>query len=590
MSSLPRWTLTDLYASPDDPSIAAAFTEGRRLTDALCLRYKGALKPCSNEELLSLFQSYEKVLQLVAKPVAYASLRHAQQADDAEREGFSQVMRERAIAIEQDLVWVELELALLSPERLAELVASPVLAPYKHVLERILAGKPHQLSEQEERLITDFQQTGSQAFIQLFVQEKSGQRLTYKGEERTITEILLDLSSPDRATRAEAADTISQGFETDAARQAFIYTTLIKEKMMVDRYRKYSSPEAARHLSNETTEAAVQSLIEAVEQRKSLFQTYYQWKAKKLGIDQLKDFDRYAPIDAVERSYSFEEAREIVLASFRAFSPLFADHAQAFFDNGWIDAEPTKGKRGGAFCAYVTPDHHPYVFINFQGRIGDVLTLAHELGHAIHATLAKERGYMQFFTPLTLAETASVFAEMLTFEHLRASLKDRPQDLQALCAKKIESVFATVFRQASMHRFEQLAHAHVREHGFASAQTLHGLWRTSQETLFGDSIEVTPGYATWWNYISHFFSSPFYVYAYAYGELLTFCLYKRSTQTDKHTFVDRYTGFLSNGGSANPAELLAPLGINPESTDTWNEGLDWIEELVRDVIQEPITP
>lgn len=587
MSSLPRWTLTDLYASPDDPSIAAAFTEGRQLTDTLCLRYKGALESCSNEELLSLFRSYEQVLQIVAKPVAYASLRHAQQADDAEREGFLSGMRERAIAIEQDLLWVELELARLSPERLAEHIASPILAHYRHVLERILAGKPHQLSEQEERLINDFQQTGSQAFIQLFTQEKSSQRLSYKGEDRTITEVLLGLSSPDRVTRAEAADAASQGFQNDAGRQAFIYTTLVKEKMVVDRYRRYPTPEAARHLSNETTEAATQALVDAVERRKSLFQSYYRWKAKKLGIAKLKDFDRYAPIDTVERTYSFDEARDIVLASFRSFSPLFADHAQAFFDNGWIDAEPAKGKRNGAFCSYVTPDHHPYVLLNFQGRIGDVLTLAHELGHAIHATLAKERGYLQFFTPLTLAETASVFAEMLTFDYLRSQLTHQPQELQALCAKKIESVFATVFRQISMHRFEQTAHAHIREHGFASAQTLHELWRASQEALFGDSIEVTPGYSTWWNYVSHFYASPFYVYAYAYGELLTFCLYKRAKQSNTPDFLQRYTAFLSSGGSDSPVALLAPLGMNPEDPATWNEGLDWMEELVRTVTEAP---
>ncbi len=581
MSSLPRWTLADLYTSPTDPALAQAFILAREQTDHLVTTYKDKLEHATDAEIGVLLERYEAVLQVLAKPVDYASLRYLQQTNDPEREGFSRVMREKALAIERDLLWVELSLGKLEEGRLTTLLAAPEVQRYKHVIERILAAKPHQLSEVEEQLVNDLQQTAAEAFVQLFEQENSNKRFAYRDEDRTMTDLLVELSSVQRETREQAASAISNGLEEEGSRRAFIYNTIIKNKEILDRYRKFSTPEASRHLSNETTHEAVRSLTEAVEGRVGLFQEYYRWKGKKLGISDLADYDRYAPLDDVEKTYTFDEARDIVLKSFAAFSPIFAEKAQAFFDNGWIDADPTPGKRGGAFCSYVTADHHPYVFLNYQGRIGDVLTLAHELGHAIHATLAAKNGYLQFHTPLTLAETASVFAEMLTFDYLRKELANRPRDLEALCAKKIESVFATVFRQVSMHRFEQVAHAHVRTHGFATPAAFHDLWKSSQAKLFGNALRVTPGYRVWWSYVSHFFAYPFYVYAYAYGELLTFCLYKRAKSGDMPDFTDRYIDFLSKGSTAEPKELLAPLGINPESVATWNEGLDWIQELVQ---------
>lgn len=585
MSSLPRWTLDDLYSSPKDERLAQTFILARTIVDRLCAEYKGKLEQKTGSDIALLIEQYETALQMLAKPVDYASLLYAQQTTHPEREGFYRSVREKALAIERDLLWIELELGALSEAQLLALIHAPETARYKHVLERISEAKTHQLSESEERIITDLQQTGAEAFVRLFDQENNSKRFPYRGEDRSLTDALAELASSKRETREQAAAAISDGLEEEAPRRAFLYTTLIKNKETIDRYRRFADPEEARHLSNEISAEAVQSLLRAVERRKNLFQQYYTWKGKKLGIPKLADYDRYAPLDEVERTYSFEEAREIILKSFGAFSPLFAEKAKLFFDNGWIDAEPAFGKRGGAFCSYITADHHPYILINYQNRIGDVLTLAHELGHAIHAMLAAKNGYLQFHTPLTLAETASVFAEMLTFDYLRQDLADRPHDLQALCAKKIESVFATVFRQVSMHRFEQAAHAHVRAHGFAAPDTFHELWKTSQEGLFGAAIQATPGYRVWWSYVSHFFEHPFYVYAYAFGELLTFCLYKRSKNVHETTFADRYIEFLSRGGTAKPSDLLASLGMNPESESTWNEGLDWIDALVQETIR-----
>ncbi|MBP7006363.1 M3 family oligoendopeptidase [Patescibacteria group bacterium] len=583
MSTLPRWNLEDLFASPTDPAIEQTFLRASEMAKDLVTDFKGKLPSLEAAAILDLLQRYENALQTITKPVAYASLRHATDTRDAEREGFQRRTRARAVSIERDLLWVDLELAQLPEATLNALLVAPEVAPYKHVLEKILASKPHQLSEAQEQLIADLEQTSGRAFATLFEQEDSTKLYTFKQTQRTCTDLLKDLKSPDRETRHEAADAISAGLQEEEQRRSFIYTTLIKHKETLDRYRAFAIPEASQHLANETTAEAVEAMALAVEAHTGSFQRYYQWKAKKLGIETLTDYDRYAPLSNVEKTYTFDEARAMILRAFERFSPVFSDLAKKFFDNGWIDAEPAPGKRGGAFCSYVSADLHPYVFVNFQGNINDVLTLAHELGHAIHASLARPNGYLQFDTPLTLAETASVFGEMLTFDLLRNELTD-PKDRQALMAHKIESIFATVFRQITLYRFEQKAHTHVRANGFATPETYHKLWEEVHTSLFGNALTVTPGYRRWWSYISHFFYVPFYVYAYSFGELLTCCLYEQS-QHNPEAFREKYIAFLSRGGSANPATLLAPLGINPESTETWAKGLDWIDQLIEETIQ-----
>lgn len=582
MSSLPRWNLDDLYTSPTDPAIDAAFSEGKRETERLVQDYKGKLATASATQILDLLTRYEQILQTLTKPPTYAGLRHAADTSDPEREGFQRQMRERAVQIERELLWVDLELAQLSEEKLKSLLEAAEVAPYRHVLENTLKAKPHQLPEEQEKLVADLQQTSSEAFATLFEQEDSLKLFLYKNEKKTLTALLNEVHDADRSIRAAAAESISVGLKEDEQRRSFIYTTLIKHKETMDRYRKFSTPEAGRHLSNETTQAAVEAMAQAVEASVPMFHRYYAWKATRLGLEKIADYDRYAPLDEVERTYTYDEARDLVLRSFNAFSPLFAEQASLFFEKGWIDADPAPGKRGGAFCSYVSADLHPYVLLNFQGKVDDVMTMAHELGHAIHASLARPRGYLQFGTPLTLAETASVFGEMLTFDALRKEITD-PKDRQALLAKKVEGIFATVFRQISMFRFEQKAHAHVRAQGFATPEQYHQLWSEVHAPLFGNAIEMTPGYRTWWSYIPHFMHTPFYVYAYAFGELLTCCLYEKSL-ADPEAFRGQYIELLQNGGSKNPTDLLAPLGLDPESTETWKRGLNWIEGLVNETI------
>lgn len=582
MTTPPRWDLTDLYMGTTDPAIDQDFKAAATSTKALVDDYKGKVASLSAAQVKDLLARYERILEQLTKPTGFAFLRHTADASDPEREGFQRVMRERAIGIERELIWVGLELASLSEAQLKALLDAPETAFYQHHLEKSLVAKPFQLPEAQEQLIADLQQTGRDAFYSFFEQEDASKLFKLDEELRTLTSLLNDVHHADRSVRARAAEAISDGLSEEAHRRSFIYTNIIKNKQTTDKHRHYEYPEQLRHLSNETTPAAVEALASTVEEYAHLFRTYYTWKAKHLGIEKLADYDRYAPLEQVEKTYTFEEARDIVLKSFGAFSPKMAETAKQFFDNGWIDAEPAKGKRGGAYCMYMSADLHPYVFMNFQGKIGDVLTLAHELGHAVHAMLARPKGTLLFDTPLTLAETASVFGEMLVFDDLRKQLAD-PKDQLAFIANKVENTFATVFRQINLYRFEQKAHAFVREHGFATPEQYQQMWMETTKELFGDALDISSGYRHWWSYINHFFDREFYVYAYAYGELLTCCLYEES-KLHPEGFSDKYVELLSNGGSKSPKELLAPVGLDPESTDTWKRGLEWIKRLVEETV------
>lgn len=578
MITPPRWDLSDLFNGPDDPAIDQAFATATAEAKALVSDYKGNVARLSAAQVRDLLERYERILQTLIKPTEYAFLRHTTDGGDPEREGFQRVMRDRSLETERELLWVNLELAQLPEEKLAELLAAPETAFYRHVLENSSVAKPHQLPEDQERLMTDLQQTGREAFYTLFEQEDATKVFRLDGEERTLEALLHDRRDPDRSVRIQAAEAISQGLGEEAQRRSFIYTNIIKNKQTTDAYRKHAYPEQVRHQANETTAAAVEALAQTVEAYQGLFQQYYTWKTKRLGIDNPADYDLYAPLPGVEKTYTFTEAREIVLKSFGAFSPKMAELAKEFFDKDWIDAAPAPGKQSGAYCAYISADSHPYVFLNFQGKIGDVLTLAHELGHAIHAVLARPNGYLQFTTPLTLAETASVFGEMLVFDELRTRLTD-PDERIAFLANKIEETFSTVFRQINFYRFEQKAHRLVREQGYATPAQYQQMWMETTKELFGDALELSPGYRHGWSYISHFFDREFYVYAYAFGELITCCLYEES-KLHPETFPEKYIELLSGGGSKSPKELLGPIGLDPEATETWKRGLEWIRRLV----------
>ncbi|MEA2354559.1 MAG: oligoendopeptidase, partial [Solirubrobacteraceae bacterium] len=398
-------------------------------------------------------------------------------------------------------------------------------------------------------------------------------------ETVTLDEALSRLASPDRDVRRESAEAVTRALEPGLRTRAFVFNTLLADKATDDRLRSYPHWLASRNLSNEASDESVAALIEAVRGRYELPRRWYRLKGELLGIDQVADYDRYAPVSTEDVRVDWPEASELVLDAYSAFSPRLGDLAGRFFAEHWIDAPPKAGKRGGAFCAYTVPSVHPYVMLNYTGRRRDVLTLAHELGHGVHAALAAEQGVFHQHTPLTLAETASVFGEALTFGRLLEAAPS-PASRLALLAEDIEGAIATVFRQVAMNRFESLVHTERRERGELAAERFAELWTESQSELLGDAVELTEGYRSWWSYVPHFISTPGYVYAYAYGQLLALSVYQRYVEQGDG-FAESYLSLLAAGGSRSPHELGAMVGIDLADPGFWDSGLDLVEGQLR---------
>ena len=388
------------------------------------------------------------------------------------------------------------------------------------------------------------------------------------------------LYAPEREIRKEGARALSVGLRDNARTLSFIFNTLLQDKAVDDRLRSYAGTMDSRNLANEIDGRSVDSLLDASVARYPLVARYYRLKAKLLGLDQLFDYDRYAPLGDAAGTRGFDEARRIVTSAYRDFSPRMADIAERFFDERWIDAELRPGKRGGAFSASTVPAVHPYVLLNYTGNLRDVMTVAHELGHGVHQSLAAGNGLFEQDTPLTTAETASVFGEMLVFRRLMREEKDPKVRLSLLCGK-LEDAFATVFRQVAMTRFEQSLHAARREEGELPIERINALWMDANRPMFGDSVELTDDYAWWWLYIPHFVHSPFYCYAYAYGELLVLSLLNRYDE-EGDDFVPRYLALLSAGGSDSPAALLSRIGLDVTDEGFWDGGLALLERMLEE--------
>jgi oligoendopeptidase F len=439
--------------------------------------------------------------------------------------------------------------------------------------------RPHLLTESEEKVLAEKSISSQSAWNRLFGELVAGLRVSLEGEELSLEVALSRLQSPERETRRAAAEAVSATLEPAIRTRAFIYNTLVYDKSVEDRLRSYPHWLASRNLANEASDESVMALIEAVRRRYDIPQRWYRLKARLLGIDRLADYDRAAPVLPEDVQVSFGQARELVLDTYDAFSPETGAIARRFFDERWIDAPVRPNKRGGAFCSYTVPSVHPFVLLNFTARRRDVLTMAHELGHGLHAALAQPRGIFHQSTPLTLAETASVFGETLVFERLLAEAADDPQRL-SLLAERIDGAIATVFRQMAMNRFEHLVHTRRRSEGELSVDRISELWIETQAELFGDSVEITEGYRSWWSYVPHFINTPGYVYAYAYGQLLALSAYGRYRQ-EGESFVPRYIELLGAGGSRSPEELGAIIGIDLADPGFWDSGLQLIEEQLR---------
>jgi len=576
-----EWNLDDLFIAPEDPAIEAALVQAELRAKVFQDTYKGRINSSelTAQTLASAIGAYEAIAQLSAKPGNYASLRFAADTSDAARGAFMQKMMERGTQLSLLLLFFELELAKVDDSIIAKLISDPEVAQYKHYIETVRLYKDHMLSETEERLLEETANTGSRAFKRLFDQLTSTATFTLDDQELSQSEILSRLYSPDRNTRRTAATAFSSGLDKNIDTITFIYNTLLQDKNVKDRLRSYTYAEQSRHLSNELTPEIVETVVTACTSNYDIVSRYYNIKREILGLPDLNHYDRYAPLFEAKEKVLWPQAKEIVLTSFSRFSPVLSGAAEEFFDKRWIDAAPRKGKRGGAFCAYITPDLHPYVFQSYLEQSRDVMTLAHELGHGVHSSLSRVQSYLNFHGTLPLAELASTFGEMLVFEQLleRSSADDR----LALYAGKIEDSFATIFRQASMYRFEQAIHNHRREKGELNKADFAGYWQSSIQQMFGDSLTLGDEHQSWWSYVGHFVGSPFYVYAYSFGELLVLSLYEKYKK-EGAAFAEKYLDLLRAGGSLAPQQLMDKVGVNLADPDFWQGGVHVLGREVSD--------
>lgn len=569
------WDLSDLYAGMDDPQINADLDRCDMEAQALRNAYRGRVAALNAAELAAMLTAYEAIVERSGKVSTFAGLNWTQNTEDPARGALMQRVMERSSRLQQELVFVELELAAADDTTAAGWLADPAVARWRHWLETVRMFRPHLLSEPEEKLLAEKAVTGRNAWERFFDEVHSAARYTLDGQELTRDQVLNKLYSPDRDLRRRAAAALTEGLRRLQRTSTYVFNTILADKASDDRLRRYPTWLSSRNLANQVDDRTVDALIAAVTRRYDIVARYYRLKRRLLGLDELFDYDRYAPLPAADRFYLWDEAREIVLSAYGRFHPRMAEVAQWFFDGRWIDAPPRPGKMGGAFSHGAVPSVHPYILLNYEGRPRDVMTLAHELGHGVHQKLSGVQGVLQADTPLTTAETASVFGEMLVFQDLMARESD-PAVRLGMLTSKIEDAFATAFRQISMNRFEHAIHTARREEGELSTERFNALWLETQRAMFGDSVTLTDDYGLWWSYVSHFVSVPGYVYAYAFGQLLVLALYARYQQVGGD-FADRYIAMLTAGGSQWPHDLVKPLGVDLTDPAFWNEGLNILE-------------
>jgi oligoendopeptidase F len=556
-----EWDLDPLIeGSEDGPSgVARMLDQAVASASSFADQYAGKVGELDAAGLERAMRELERIYDLVGRAGSYASLWFSTDTADPARGALLQRVQERATEVETKLLFFELEWAAVDDARADQLLAEPdadspdPLAFCRHYLRSARRYRPHLLSEPEEKVLAEKSISANSAWDRLFGELVS-----------------------DRSMRQAAAEAVTGALEPGLRTRAFIYNTLVYDKSVDDRLRSYPHWLASRNLANEASDESVMALIEAVRNRYDIPRRWYTLKARLMGLPKLADYDRMAPVLQEEIRFSFGEARELVLDTYQSFAPEAGRVTRRFFDERWIDAPVRPNKRGGAFCSYTVPSVHPYVLLNFTAQRRDVLTMAHELGHGLHAALAQPQGAFHQSTPLTLAETASVFGETLVFERLLAEADS--DDLRlSLLAERLDSSMATVFRQMSMNRFEHLMHTRRRDEGELSADRISELWYDSQAELFGDSVQITDGYRIWWSYIPHFINTPGYVYAYAYGQLLALSAYGRFV-AEGESFVPRYLDLLAAGGSRSPEELGAIIGIDLADPGFWDSGLALIDD------------
>jgi len=571
-----RWSLTDLYDHPD--ALKEELAEVDAEAEAFADRYRGRIGDLGADALAEALDALASIQDRLGRAQAYAYLHWSADTNDAERGALRQSVRETVDRIRQKLLFVETEWVTLPEERVDELLSHEALAEHRHHLETEYLRKDHVLSEAEERVLSEKNITGKSAWTRYFDETLGAVRFELDGESLTQEEILSKLYEPDRTLRREAALSFTDGLKDHRRSLTFVFNTLLADKASTDRLREYDHWLEQRNLANEVDDETVDTLIDAVTGRYDLVARFYRLKQRLLGLDELYDYDRYAPIREADTTYEWSEARTLVLDAYEDFHPEMEQAARQFFENSWIDAAVAPGKRSGAFSHRTVPSAHPYVLLNYTGKARDVQTLAHELGHGVHQFLAREQTIFHHGTPLTTAEMASVFGEMLVFKRLMRR-EDDPANRLAMLVAKIDDTLATVFRQVAMNRFEDRIHTDRRENGELQPDQFAEHWMATQRDMFEGSVTLGDHYQYWWSYVPHFLHTPGYVYAYAFGELLVLALYARYEESASG-FADRYLDLLRAGGSDWPHELVGRMGVDLEDEDFWQTGLSHIEALI----------
>lgn len=581
------WNLADLYTGPDDPALTRDLDEAFARAQSFAERYRATINTPAGpapEWLAGAVAELESIVEQADKPAIFAGLLHAADTRPPTHGALVAMTQERGSAIRNELLFFDLEWLALDEAVAQRLIAAPACARYRHHLAALRRYRPHTLSEPEEKLLEETANTGRRAFSRLFDESLSAMTFAVEidGVRQTLNEsaVIALLHDARRDVRERAARALTEGLRDHSLLLTFIFNVVAQDHAQLDRLRAYSDPMAARHLANEIDSGTVNALMTACEANTDIVADYYRLKRRLLGLDVLKDYDRYAPIAGAADLMPWPAARALVLEAYSDFSPRMSDIAAQFFTGRWIDAEVRDGKRGGAFSSGGVPSAHPYILLSYLGHPRDVQTLAHELGHGVHQYLARERGYLQADTALTMAETASVFGEMLVFDRLRRQDQPPQARLALLCAF-IEEAFGTVFRQIALTRFEQGLHEVRRREGELSSERIGTIWHDVNAALYGDSVELTDDYRWWWAYIPHFIHSPFYCYAYGFGELLVLALYELYRERGA-AFVPQYLDLLAAGGSDAPAALLARLGVDIQQPSFWQRGLGVLRGLVEE--------
>jgi oligoendopeptidase F len=583
LGPMPIWDLSDLYSAPNAPEVARDLARAERDAQTLKEQCQGKLADIAKDgdKLGTVIKAYEDLSDLMGKLASYAGLYYYANQADPERAKFYGDTNEALTRIGTDLIFFELELNQIDEAVVAAAVKAPKLSKYAPWIEDLRREKPYQLEERLERLFTEKGQTSRGAFSRLFNETMTTLRFPVAGEAQPLTlEPTLNLlSHPDGARRKAGAEALAKVFGDNVRLFTLITNTLAKDKEISDRWRGFKDVADSRHLANRVEAPVVDALVASVRAAyPRLSHRYYAMKARWLGMEKLNHWDRNAPLpDKPERVFTWQEAEHTVLQAYGQFAPEMASTAKEFFDNGWIDAPVREGKAQGAFSASTVPSVHPYVLMNYQGKPRDVMTLAHELGHGVHQMLAREQGALLAPTPLTLAETASVFGEMLTFRAMLSDTKEQ-REKKAMIAGKVEDMLNTVVRQIAFYTFERKVHE-ARRKGELTSEQLNQFWLEVQKESLGPAIDFRPGYEVFWTYIPHFINSPFYVYAYAFGDCLVNSLY--GLYQEAHPgFVQKYFDLLKAGGSKHHSELLAPFGLDARDPEFWNKGLRVIERMI----------